>query len=902
MNVHYESARLSELSLPIATVPAAKLTCPALPHSLLRRSLLQQQLAGWRCYRVIVLSAAPGYGKTTLAATWLRESEEAGAVQPAWLSLDEDDDDPVRFTVCLASALKSIIPEAAGTAAMLALGRQQPRAALLLLLNALELVASPVCLVLDDLHRIRNEAVHQLLNLALERSSANLHWMFLSRHALPLALGRLRLQGLLLELDSRDLRLEREDLKQFLAAAGDLDLTDNELELLNDRTEGWIAGAQMALLSLRRQARRADGTAQALFAHVHGSNMLLADYLTGELLAQQPDETHSFLLKCAVAPRLHADLCDALTGQANGARLLQQAFQQRLFLQPLDAQGEWWELHQLFRELLLRCLSAELDRAAIQVLYERAASWLLQRGDMMAALHCLVTGGVSGAAADLVQTHSRTALLQNRLPDLLQWASVLPAEEVAQRPSLLLDLAWSNSFTNQSAFASAAAQAAESVAAVPDAPQEWLDEIVALRLLVRFYSTDQSGIHHDALAAAAQFGSASQFAAGWMLMLAALVGGNQSPGAPVLAYAQQAALAFAAARYAMGELYVLGFQALMHADSGDVRSALAICHQGIALVAQQKNPYFTDDTYFNNLAGEVLYWQDRVEEAIPYFQSVLADAQKYRDHLYILQARACLQLCAAAHGHPAVMTQAMQEEEEQLWPDMAATYAMGLRAELVQWLVLSQLATGSAAQAWQSFQRLDITLQALPFDAPVNSWLALLLAYVGCGKDLGQLEPAIDVLYNRLEGARLLRRALHLQVLNARLLQQLGRHVAARRVLRSALHGIEQTGYVRLILNYPELAPLLRAVNTTYAQQLLSRMTPPLVCSQLSLTAQELAILSLLAEACSNQEIAARLVLAEGTVKWHINRLYKKLGASNRRQAVALARSANLLSINPSRE
>lgn len=891
---------------PITIVPAAKLRAPALPARLLIRSALLQVLAGAGGQRLIAISAAAGYGKSTLAALWLQETAQADTLSAsAWLSLDMDDDDPLRFLLCLAAAVAPIVPGAAQVATSVA-QYQSPRQALRPLLDALEAAQVRIRLVIDDLQRLRDPAAVDLLAAALERSPDNVQWMLLSRHAMPFSLGKLRLRGQVLELGTADLQLRRSDIEELLALNGAQQWDNRDIDVLVERTQGWITGIHLALLSARRHARgersgqaSAGGqasTVQDLLAHLRGDDVLLADYLTGELLSQQSERMRSFLLQCAVAERLQAGLCDAIRGEEDSAQLLEQAADEQLFLQPLDAHGEWYAFHQLFREMLLRYLRQRYAAGAVRELHLRAADWLLRQGEMVGALRTLLDGGEAELAADLVQSRSRAAVLQNNLAELQQWARLLPEEQIDARPQLLLDLAWAYSTQHQGTFAAILQRAARSLAALDAPPAGWRDELAVLGLLARFLSADQSGILRDCLAALKQFSGGSHFAAGWVYLVAGMVNNQHEAETPALTYSQLAAAAFARAGYAAGEIIVLGRLAALKMGSGDAEAALADCERALQLIEGRNCPNFDERLFFTFLVGEILFWQNRVEQAADRFRLALARAREYGEGWYSLMASTALHVCELASGRPVVLAQATLEEEELLWREIADSMPVGSKSQVVLWQMMRWKAMGEPQQAWRAFQRLGLTPESLAASTADNAWLALLTAYVMRGYELPSLTPILERQLRLVRAAHSRHVAIRLQLLLASQQQQLGEHNAARRALRQALHEAERTGYIRMVLLHPELAPALRVINTPYARQVLALLeaAPAAEERRPGLTEQEAAILALLGEGCSNEEIAERLVVTVSTVKWHLGNIYKKLGVKGRQQALAQLRAGEV--------
>lgn len=896
-----------------AKVLSAKRKPPGLPANPIERRLLMEQLAEWRAHRLTVITAPAGYGKSTLAAQCVHElaggpggpgggasarlkdgsprlKEVADACRVAWLALDADDDDSAQFLVCLAAALATLIPASAAAAAA-AINQNHLSAALHSLLVGLEQAAVPLLIVLDDFHHIRTPAVQQLVASAIERSPTTCHWMALTRHAAPARLiGKLRVQGQLLELNVDALRLSPAEIGALVARFGDISLDAAAIDLLAERTEGWIAVVHLALLSLNRTGGATLRTAQDVIGHLRGGNRLLAEYLTAEVLTRLPDGLHDFLLRCSILERLHPDLCRAVTGQEESAFLLEQAMVEQLFIRALSVEEEWYELHQLFRDLLLRNLRLQLSPAQLQALYRTAADWHLSRGDMAQALRYLIAGGAAELAAALLANHSRSALLSNRQAELRHWFSLLPATALESHPQLLLDRAWLGMISAVDEFAAGLARADAAITALATPLVAWVDELAVLRLWERALGASQAGLYGDALATVECLAPESQLARGWCWLAATLARSTQPTDAPVAAHAQAAAAAFAAAGCDVGSLLVTGWQAEHYAAVGDAQAALAVCKRAHQLILSQPYPALHEREYFDFLAGEIYYWLDRPQEAVACLQRALSNAQAHHDALPILRADACLHMCEVALGRSVTLTEADRAEEAALWQDNAQPYAIGFRSQVVLWQIQRWLALGQPMEAWEAYQRLGLSPATLSADAPDALALAVLLANVALGRDLAALSPHLERLLARSEQGNLRLAAIRVRLLWAHQQQQLGFHNRARTILRQALHDIESTGFVRLLFDYPALLPTLRAVDTQYARSLVARMdTPRPVSLAANLTAQELNILAHLVNGDKIAEIAERLVVSQGTVKWHLTNLYAKLGVKNQREAVALA-------------
>lgn len=876
--------------IPPVTVYGAKLRPPTLPANCLDRAQLAALISGPPAPRLVAITAAAGYGKSTLAVLGLQRVHEiyAGA-QQAWLTLDEDDDDPVRFLAALNAVLAPIVPDAARRS-QLAIYQTHARQAMLLLLAALDSLPGPLYLVLDDLHRIQSPEVHQLLSLMLERPPQSLHLILLSRQVLPLPLGRLRLRQEIVEIDEADLHLARSEAAAYIALDDRQLLDEATVDLLVQRTEGWIAGIQLILLSLRRHALGE----RRLPAHLRGDNRLLAEYLTSEVVAHQDQEMRNFLLECSILERLHFSLCVAVTGRPDSAQLLQRAVAERLFVRPLDASDEWFVFHHLFREMLGRELEKRRTHAQIDALHHAAAQWYAMQGEVTLALQHWLAGHAPELAAALVDREARPALLRNQHAQLAHWLSLLPAEQFDAHPRLLLDWAWMNVWRDQP-IADLVRRVASILQVLDSAPIAWRDELTVLALLARVLNVELGGVHTDALAALDRLDPESHLARGWAYVTVALFDGEK-PDPERFAYPERAVAEFAAARFEPGELYALSIQATLARLNADP-STIAICEQALRLFNSQNCPNPSDAAAIALIAGEHCFWQDRIEEAAAYFVQARNNAGIVDDIAQMLTAQEALRLCNVV----AVRTLDVVEGGERPLPvsvtsqlDMQPTSS---RANVVYWQILRWLVLDQPNEAWRAAQSLGVDLNTLTVESPVILWLAVLTAQVGSGNALRRLDNPFEALLAYYRQSRYRFVCIQLHLLLARQQQQLGRPNQARSALRRALHDVEQTGYVRTVLMHPSLAPLLRAERDPYALELAAEMGRARVAGQrVQFTEQERRILELLAQGFGIHEIAQQLVVSPATIKWHLGNIYRKLGVKGKREALARARAQGLLS------
>jgi LuxR family transcriptional regulator, maltose regulon positive regulatory protein len=386
-------------------------------------------------HRRLNLVAAPaGWGKTTLLAEWLSADDE---VAFAWLSLDENDNDPARFWSYVSAALRKAgveIPPAFD-AAVSAPGTPVADVALPLLVNALVAAEREHVLVLDDYHLISDAEIHGGVRFLLTRLPVTSHLVICTRAEPPVDISRLRARGELGEILSDHLRFSDAEAAALLNDGLELALGDDELHLLSARTEGWAAGLYLAGLSLRDRAEPRVGDGIELDRH-------LVDYLGDEVLSAQEPQVRQFLIETCVLDRFSATVCDAVRGDGTSKALLARIEQANLFLVPLDGRREWFRYHQVFREVLRSELEDTTSAEYRDELHARAGAWFAAAGDISVAVGHLLAAGQPQGAADLIAGAWNEALQSGRSATVSRWLDALPAELVASDPRLCLARAW----------------------------------------------------------------------------------------------------------------------------------------------------------------------------------------------------------------------------------------------------------------------------------------------------------------------------------------------------------------------------------------------------------------------------------------------------------------------------
>jgi LuxR family transcriptional regulator, maltose regulon positive regulatory protein len=412
------------VGVPEAVVLETKLIRPHVRSEHVPRRDLLAVLRSSSC-RLTVLAAPPGFGKTTLLGEWAA-TEDGPAV--AWLSLDEDDNDPARFFAYMVAALRRIEPELGrrSLAALRSPGADLVEVVLPLFLNDLVGLDREVVLVVDDYHLIANPEIHEAIAYLIERSPDGFRFVLATREDPPLPLGRLRARGELGELRARELRFSDEETAAFLTEALSLELSAEDVARLQARTEGWPAALYLAALSFRG---RPD--ASALIERFAGDDRYLVDYLTAEVLARQPPELRSFLLRTSILKRFCGSLCDSVAGRENSAALLAELERSNLLLVPLDTKRDWYRYHHLFGELLQHELAAS-DSEVLPTLHRRASAWYRDAGLIVDAADHATAAGDFDAAVELAGSHYEYFLSQGQLATVMRWIDALPEAVTAQ--------------------------------------------------------------------------------------------------------------------------------------------------------------------------------------------------------------------------------------------------------------------------------------------------------------------------------------------------------------------------------------------------------------------------------------------------------------------------------------
>jgi LuxR family transcriptional regulator, maltose regulon positive regulatory protein len=408
------------------------------PDQLIRRRLLDF-LRNAMGRKVSVLSAPTGYGKTTLLAHW--HQAEVGDVPFAWVSLDEQDNDPIRLWRHVVEALRRAVPEeeefgADVLAAMGAVGRGFLEITLPMLINELAEVPHRVVLVLDDYNFVTDRETHESISYFLEHLPENVHLVISSRSDPPLPLGRLRALEELNEIRAEQLAFTEEETARLLNEKMALDIGPDDISMLHERTEGWPAGIYLASLSLQNKEDK-----HAFIESFRGSNRYVVGLLVEEILAGLDENVRRFLLQTSILRAMTGPLCDAVTGGKGSASLLREFARSNQFLVSLDEEGEWYRYHHLFSEMLLYELTGT-EPDLVPILRGRAGAWLEDEGFVEGAIRQATAAEDYERVGLLIARHWRWYVFSGQAATVQRWLGSLPEGMIARDAALALVKAW----------------------------------------------------------------------------------------------------------------------------------------------------------------------------------------------------------------------------------------------------------------------------------------------------------------------------------------------------------------------------------------------------------------------------------------------------------------------------
>ncbi|HEY5729475.1 MAG TPA: LuxR C-terminal-related transcriptional regulator [Anaerolineales bacterium] len=886
-----------------------KLYIPKFSVNLVPRPRLYERLNEGLTRKLSLVSASAGFGKSTLVASWLSERDQPAA----WLSLDQGDNDPVRFWMYLIAAIQTIHQEI-GAEARQIISVPQLRTiepVVISLINDISQLAHDLIVVLDDYHLIEAEHVHAGLSYLLEHQPPNLHIILSTRVDPSISLARLRAHSQLIEIRAEDLQFSTDEATILLNEKMGLSLKPEHIEALNSHTENWVVGLQLAALSLKGQP-----SYDTFIEGFTGGHQFILDYLIEEVLVRLPNAQRAFMLRTSILERFCSSLCQAVTDDPVSRQTLDEIRKSNLFLIPLDTEGRWFRYHHLFAEVLYALLEQD-HPGEISVLHLKAAAWFESEGHPSEAVDHALHSGNMFQAREMFLRHWMSVLHRGEVATVLRWLEALPDEMKAEDPSLALAHCWALFLSWQNSEiglpleqASSAFERLVSEGSLNSVQQ---DQIAAQLALMHSVLARDQGDHARSVAYVEEAtrlmpqDMVEGVGTAWNMLSAARAGAGDFEGA-IQAYGRGIALSHTEGNL-IGAYGCTYGQVMYMLVQGRLNEADGLCRSSIDRAMRDGHGNFPATGWLHIGMARVRLEQCRLDEADVHLRDGLRIARPGGFTEAVRSGRYLHAHLAALRGDLDTATNIFQETAR-IVNAMDEPYLIG---ELNgQWVSIC-LKAGDLDAAGQKLNILKEKSLVTQHANLLLWWRSLFPRLLCAKKRFDDALTALDESIRHARAANSKGELIRLLALHALTLDALGNHISAHSALREALTLGAPEGYIwRLLDAGPGIEPLLRELrdenNTPQASRLYLDSLLEACRSVFGesaqpqpgeipdpLTSRELEIMRLICNGYSNPEIASELVVTLNTIKKHTSNIYGKLGVRSRTQAIARARELNLL-------
>jgi len=895
-----------------------KLFIPRARTNSVSRPRLVERLNSGLDKKLTLIAAPAGFGKTTLLSEWIPQSPRC----VTWLSLDNGDNDPVKFWVYFISSLQRVHRDLGASVLTLLQSPQAPpiNSILTALINEITAFPDMFAIVLDDYHLIESQPIHEALIFLIDHLPLNMHLVITTRIDPQLPLARLRARDKMNEFRGNDLRFMADEATVFLTQAMELDLSVEEVAALQTRTEGWIAGLQIAALSMQGHE-----DIPRFIQAFSGSHRHILGYLAEEVINQQPEDTLNFLLQTSILDRLSGQLCDAVTEKSGGQEILESLEHTNLFITPLDDEGKWYRYHHLFNEALQRRLR-QVQPQQVPKLYRRASEWFEGYGLGAESIEYALRGEDWVRATTLIDDVKERAQLRGEVFTLLRWLDMLPDEAIRACPTLGLAHAFMLTLVDK--FTAAEKRLAIVEQAFQASPVQDVNLQAAL--------LGQAATVREANALMLEYPGEVIVAAGReaLTLLPESDLSRRGYALNLIGCAQYLSLGDVQAAEQsfqeglhlvraggdlFSELQILFHLSQMRAIQGRLRTAKEPCEELLHLASQPGWDNIPAAGLGSVMKGRILYEHNDLLNA----QEALTAGIAGMEHFSLKRGEITGRILLARVKLALDEFGSARELIENAWEIIQKHHLKQIMIPAAAYRARLYLQMGDLEKAAQWAATIKLPDDS-PLD-PASEYDHMTLARVKLAQ--GRLEECQQILARLLspaESAGRMARTIEILALQAVSASAQQDEDEALSALKHALVLAEPEGFVRsfvdegepmrlLLLEYQ--ASLKQKIQDgsdgeslrilAYTDKLLAAFPQVKPVDKPNsnnkslldpLSERELEVLQLIASGHSNQEIADKLVVTVSTVKTHINRLYSKLGTQRRTQAIIIARERGLLS------
>lgn len=872
-----------------------KLFVPSPRPQLVSRPHLIELLNARLHTKLTVVSAPAGFGKTTLISEWV----DTLSIPCAWVTLDKNDCDLGRFLAYIIYALNSAGNDIDDSVLAILQSSQIKTQSSFLdpLINQLSISSSKTILVLDDYHLITSEEVHEAMDYLIGNQPPNLHIVVSGRADPPLSLARLRANGQLVELRATDFKFSNEEGQKYIRETQDLDLGDDEIKKLIAHTEGWIAGLQLAALSLHGISNRPE-----YINGLSGNTGYIADYFVDEVLNQQPPYIQEFLLKTSILNRLNAELCQIVTDQPESAKVLKEILVNNLFLIPIDEEQHWFRYHRLFLDLLYqRLLNSEPD--IIPFLYLKASEWSEDQGLLSEALEYALEGKHFERAAGLISREVEPMLMRSEFSTYISWIEKLPEEILQNYPLLSIYYSWALMITTLQP--EKAQSHLENLSF--DIPEDEYRCYTVKSMIALFQTNLEESVKYSSLALENLPRNDLFFrsSAAWNLSAALYMSGDAAGGESAL---EEAVKISREGGYSFVTLSALCRQGQTFFQQGYLHKPKDSFEQALELAQKENGAYLPVASEALLGLGKVyLYWNE-LDIASNYISDCIELSKRWRESVS-LEGYIALAKISQAQGD-GKQANAFLEIANKISKGTTDTKSDDIFVNLNQanlWILQGNLQT---VERWIKERKLDMVTpqqdESIGAKA-IRNYEKLVYARYLVVKN--QPQNALQILENilpELKKINLMKKVLEGFILKAVAHAKNGNFEQALDDLRHAYRQSKPEGHIQLFVD--EVQPinellklaLEEGIEPEYTQLLLNRIHDGRIIVKTAglvepLSERELEVIKLLNTELMVPEISENLFVATSTVRSHIKSIYRKLDVHSRYEATIKAKELGLL-------